>query len=932
EASRAQAESDRERVMLQGKLEEQTEALLAVEEIGRQIAPIQELDRLLSDAVQAIKDHFDLYHVQVYLAGPTQQELILRAATGEAGEALLRLGHRLELGPGSINGTAAASRQAVVVPDVSASPVFLPNPILPETRSEAAVPMIFDDRVMGTLNLQSGRAGDLGPEKLPAFTMLAAQLGAAIENARSFGEATRIREESERQAQLAAGEGWEGFLRDRPMSVELGSGRPVPDSLKQAIAVGDTTIGYISVGNPTGDSGRAQSLTSAVAGQLGAHLENLRLTRQAEAALQEARRRERELALLNRVVTAVSASTDLQTSLQIIVDQLAMATSIQQVGIAILNEQRSGLTVVADRSGQLNTSSAVGFVIPLENNPATQLAISERRAIIVPDATSNPLTASAHEVLRQRGVRTILILPLVVENEVIGTVGLDVVEEGIEVTDDQLRLAETIVYQAASAVRQARLFDQAEEARDDAERLYALSGALNAAGSSDEIVRAIVASGLAEGASSISLSAADYNEEGRLLATPVALWVDPGQEGEGNDGPVPARLHLPDVNFDMDWTIRPNEPVLVENVAEDDRIDERLRALYDSLGVMALVSLPLRVRDVWVGMAVLAWRVPHPFAARERRNFQAMSTQLAVALANQLLFDQVSARSRQLESLSHVEEGLSLAGIEQEILAALLEGPQWVVPPELNLIYLAAGAANSLNAEVISRIRYVDGQKVETVGQGIEPPLLGELWLDKPRELQIIEDIERDPRLDESTRERISEQGWRSLVLIPLRRSGEWQGLIMLGWPAPYELSVDERFVLERLHEPLAATIAGRRADLAQQAALTQTRTALADQARLSGELRAVFDVSVTTAATLDLDRLLVAAADLTKENFGLYHTHIYLINDARTELVLRAGAGEIGRQMVNEGRRIPVDAASVVARAARDREVVIIQDTREST
>ena len=107
-----------------------------------------------------------------------------------------------------------------------------------------------------------------------------------------------------------------------------------------------------------------------------------------------------------------------------------------------------------------------------------------------------------------------LYLPLVVENEVIGTVGLDVVEEGIELTEDQLRLAETIVYQAATAVQRARLFNETEQARRDAERLYALSAALNAAQDLDAILGAVVASDLAEGASGAALSIIDTDDEG----------------------------------------------------------------------------------------------------------------------------------------------------------------------------------------------------------------------------------------------------------------------------------------------------------------------------------------------------------------------------------------------------------------------------------
>ena len=85
-------------------------------------------------------------------------------------------------------------------------------------------------------------------------------------------------------------------------------------------------------------------------------------------------------------------------------------------------------------------------------------------------------------------------------------------------------------------------------------------------------------------------------------------------------------------------------------------------------------------------------------------------------------------------------------------------------------------------------------------------------------------------------------------------------------------------------------------------------------------------------AATLDVDRLLSAAVDLTKENFNLYHAHIYLLDEDKTTLALRAGAGAIGRQMVREGRTIPMYAQSIVARAARERDVVVVSETGRST
>ena len=1277
------------RATLQGQVEERTRALALAARVGRQISRIHDLDTLLCDAVDLIRDRFDLYHVQVYLLNPVAQELVLRAATGEAGAELLRRRHRLHAGPGSINGTAAASRQPVVVAFARKSPLFLSNPLLPDTESEMAIPMLVEDEVIGILDLQSNAPEGLNPDNLVVFAILAAQLGTAIDTARLFAAITETREQLAKQAEDLTRTRWERFLEEDAARgappIELPAANS-PARLQQDIAVRGTTIGYLEMDVPPAVRFGGRELVAAVAGQLGAHLENLRLTQQAEAALGEARRREEELALVNRVVTALAATPDLPSSLQIVVDQLAMATTIGQVGVAILNAERTALTVLADRSGQMNTESAVGVVIPLENNPATQMAIAERRTIVVEQATESPLTASAHDVLRQRGVKTIVILPLVVENDAIGTVGLDVVEEGIELTEGQLRLAETIVYQAATAIQRAQLFNQTEEARRDAERLYALSAALNAARDLGEILDAVVASPIVAGASSMSVSTIETDAEGRPEWTTLAgLWADEADgalPGRAN-ATVGTRFHLPSLEFARILMAHPNEPVLVEDATTDERVDESLRALFASLNVRAAAVLPLQVRDQWVGLVTVSWPAPGRFSNHDRQLYKSIATQLAVTLSNQQLVEQIRVRSRQLERLSRIEADLSLATTADELLLAVVGGVFWDSQASFQLTYLSTRPSDgALLTELVSQRQ--DGTAGAIVGGSsilLRAMPTSALWLDHPRELLVVEDAERDARLDAAMQAQARREGWRALALLPLRRGGQWQGLLSVTWPKPHVLSADEAFLLQRLHEPLAATVAGRRAYLAQRVALAQTealynvsarlnmaqsyddvlavvrqhtnlgrtadalqfahfdqpwiadqppeavsvlaewnrdgaaagprrqpaadlpilnflradrpsvfadvandprldratrtslsegagarsavfaplvaggqwigyvsllyvrqerpfaeeeieslaglvgqvavatqtillleqtrqllgseqrqrriadtllhsarvmsetldesvlrdvlaaqlcetvpgalfvnlyewlplenrfrldrrveypaqtdqdigrwslpvgalftpderpdlwqllaggggqihpasealgefyrlpwrvgrhpagivevfrvspapaeypapltvddqrrcegiiqqaalaiqnaqsygqtQTALADQARLSAELRAVSDVSLAAAATLDADRLLAAAADLTRKSFDLYHAHIYLIDDARRMLALRAGAGEIGRRMVREGRQIPLDARSIVARAARERDVVVVADTRESS
>ena len=88
--------------------------------------------------------------------------------------------------------------------------------------------------------------------------------------------------------------------------------------------------------------------------------------------------------------------------------------------------------------------------------------------------------------------------------------------------------------------------------------------------------------------------------------------------------------------------------------------------------------------------------------------------------------------------------------------------------------------------------------------------------------------------------------------------------------------------------------------------------------------------MSTATSIILDTTELLQNVVDLTKDGFGLYHTHIYLFNEVGDTLELAAGSGAVGRQMVSEGWSIPLEEQSLVARTARLRRGEIVNNVRE--
>lgn len=186
---------------LEARVADQTKDLTLAAEIGQAISQIRDLDELLTTAVERIRSRFDLYYAQIYLVNKDGSKLELSAGTGTVGEYLLKQNLQLNVDASSINGQVALEKRPIIVSDTSQSPLFRPNPSLPYTRSEMAIPLIASNQVLGVIDLQSTTVDSLNEENLTAFQTLAGQLAITLQNTALFKEQERLTQELQENTQ-----------------------------------------------------------------------------------------------------------------------------------------------------------------------------------------------------------------------------------------------------------------------------------------------------------------------------------------------------------------------------------------------------------------------------------------------------------------------------------------------------------------------------------------------------------------------------------------------------------------------------------------------------------------------------------------------------------------------------------------------------------
>jgi signal transduction histidine kinase/HAMP domain-containing protein len=176
-----------------------TRELETATNVSKQITTVLDIDQLLQQVVTLTTQSFELYGSFIFRCDDEKKLLFMKAGAYETGAAVDKnnfVAVAMNAVP-SVVALAARTRQAVVINEAPQSDSFIPNPLMPETRSELALPMCLGDQLLGIYDLQSRQANRFGPDEQRVLQSLAEQVAVAMRNAELFTQVSMAREQAE---------------------------------------------------------------------------------------------------------------------------------------------------------------------------------------------------------------------------------------------------------------------------------------------------------------------------------------------------------------------------------------------------------------------------------------------------------------------------------------------------------------------------------------------------------------------------------------------------------------------------------------------------------------------------------------------------------------------------------------------------------------
>ena len=841
------------------KLSKQASDLQTVTEVSVAIATSLDTQELLQQVVDLVSKRFKLYHAHIYLFNERDEMLVLTAGSGDIGSQMLAQKRSISLHQEqSIVARAARTRVGVITNDVSADPGFLPHPLLPETCSEMAVPVIVGDQLLGILDVQANTVNRFTLQDQTILTTMAAQIGVALQNARAFAQINEQQTRLSEAMQIAKMGSYEIDLVTQTAVVNSEFlhllGVPSPEKAEIYLPLATLFEKYLRphfVQDIEADlqkffaipeiSSIQREYQYKKGTQICYFLARARIERNEtgeaikfvgtiqditdQVLLEKSEREQRQLAeTLHGIGKALTATLDFDQQLDIMLKQIENVIPYDTANIMLVEGKAAHIIRARgyEKYGDHIQEYLRNISFDIDQTENLAWMYYNCQPYVIPD--THEYTGWMNEKTSYP-IKSWIGTPIIAQNRVIAFFSLNATETNFY-TAQHAQILAMFASEAALGLENARLFEaerqqwrRAEQRASELhQREYFLSALNEITSAASEALR------LPE----LLQTLADHL--GRLMnadACYISLWDETEQTALPGAayGPLSETYHtirvLPGETTFTASVLSAGEPLIANDITNSPYMSQRLALLYNA---QSMLGIPLIADERKIGAALVAYEKHHEFTTNEISICKQASGQLALAIAKARLFETEQHRAEQLTLINQISLDLASDLELDPLLRSLYAHLKKIVPVDMFYIALHDPTARQFYLPAYAQDDiYISHDQSESFTYSVlpMPDLTGHIIQD--RKTLYISDMEDKHVGMSATLPRLGDQTIRCYLGVPLLLHGEVTGVLSIQSYHPDAYSPD----LIRLIETIATqlSIALENVRLYQQALATVERS-----------------------------------------------------------------------------------------------------------
>ena len=566
-------------------------------------------------------------------------------------------------------------------------------------------------------------------------------------------------------------------------------------------------------------------------------------TSQAATAIESARlyseteKRARNLNAVLKVSTAVNSTLDLDQTL----------SQACQSAVELLGVSHSGLVLFDPRSGSGTVRAeypeigAKDLPIQVRGVPIEERLLKSREPIVIEDLAKEPSFGPVRDKMLDLGIRSVLIVPVMNKEQMLGSFGLDIIDKTRRFTQEEIELCKVFAAQAAIAIANAQLFELTKQRADELESLRRATRAITSQLDRDTLLTTIIQEAIkllkAKGGGIY-----EYHEE-RGELTVIIDYNRPDRcgitlkEGEGVAGQL----------------VRDKRPFWIEDDYNNWPGRAPVYAKKPPFG--SVVEVPLKWQEETIGIVYIEDEVGRKFTQEDASLLALFADQAAIALMNAELIGMTKRGEEELVARARVRlhiaaQAMSGAFDLKQVLQSVVKNAKNMLQGDSSTIWPYDDGLSKFIPEELE----TDGIPPEFLDafRSLEPQPGGITFHVKDMDWTPVSDVDAETEefqfLQVPRRELLKQIGIKSFQGIALKVGDEPVGVLYVNYNRPRTFCEEDRGSMESLARYAALSL--KKAKLLQRVTKSKSTAKVVAQVMALGDREAT--LSLVTQGTLD--------------------------------------------------------------------------------